>query len=565
MLTQIIPLIDSLLEDQNQEILKSACLSSLQIASNLNIEDRASRILTLVLRILHDDEEETKIKALTTLKALIPMLNSDVCECFIMKEALMLATENIVKVRKAVAECIPKLCNTIKTQTAVDRLLGTFRDLVKDSIWGVRKACAESIVDLFEGFGDTSKNLFVLALFLDLLRDKSNNVKQCIWLQLGPCIYNCKVTVPEEMIESYVSLSQNSSNKGEFQVHFAYYFPAVLEKLGKVRWESLKPGFLSILKDGDQKSKKSLLAGMHEIAQILGGDLACEELCSVYENIFSENAATKQLALTYLGKFTQQVPQEKRFSFIKFLKVLHKFSANWRIRLSVAEQLITMLEQFPVSTCISEFYPIINLLAADKVCKIRESASVALGQLVFLTIQSGTSHDLLVEFRDLASGSWTAKQTFVLACQELVNLNSFVELYGEEFENLCQDKTANIRIACARLVRKAKGNFDEFWKRMENKLTHDFDADVRFEITGVYDVERGVQRLRPNAEKDSTLLTPMFRALFRDDDVEEVINFRPEAYQLFGYLKAAVVPDVYGFVEYFNFDVANKAKMMVEF
>ena len=565
MLTQIIPLVDSLLEDQNQEILKSACGSSLRIASNLNVEDRSSRILTLVLRILHDDEEETKIKALATLKSLIPMLNSDVCECFIMKEALMLATENIVKVRKAVAECIPKLCNTIKSPQAVDRLLATFRDLVKDSIWGVRKACAESIVDLFEGFGDTSKNLFVLALFLDLLRDKSNNVKQCAWLQLGPCIHSCKVTVPEEMVESYVGLSLNSSNKGEFQVHFAFYFPAVLEKLGKVRWESLKPGFLSILKDGDLRSKKSLLAGMHEIARLLGPDLACDELCSVYESVFSENAATKQLALTYLAKFTAQVPQERRLSFIKFLKVLHKFSASWRVRLSVAEQLTAMLEQIPLATCLAELYPIISLLAADKVCKVRESASAALGQLVGLALRSGSSHGLLVEFRDLASGSWTAKQTFLLACRELAALSSFAELYGEELEALCQDKTANTRIACARLVSSAKGSPDEFWKRMANKLTHDFDADVRFEVTGVYDVERGVQRLRPNAEKDSTLLTPMFRALFRDDDVEEVVNFRPEAYQLFGYLKAAVVPDVYGFVEYFNFDVANKAKMMVEF
>jgi serine/threonine-protein phosphatase 4 regulatory subunit 1 len=561
-LSILIPLLDSMLEDKNQEILKAACGSSLIIAESLNSEDRARCILTLILRILHDDEEETRIKALTTLKSLIPLVDSDVCECFIMKEAMMLATENVVKVRKAVAECVPRLCNTIQNPASVDKLLFTFRDLVKDSIWGVRKACAENICELFEGLKDTSKNLFVLALFLDLLKDKSNNVKQCIWLQLGPCIYNCKVTVPEEMVEAFLALSSNSSNKGEFQFHFSYYFPAVLEKLGKMRWETLRPGFLTILKEADLKAKKSLLLGFHEIAKILGISLASEELTGIYENVFSENAATKQLALNGLSRFLSRITLEKRGSFVKFLKVLHKFSGNWRIRLSVAEQLKDLVDLFQLSVVLNDFYPIVMSLLADKVSKIREAASIVLGKIVFLAQDS--SHQVLVEFRDLSSGSWTERLSFISACSQLHSLLNFPEVYGEEFEALCEDKTVNVRIACARIVKQKSQGGENFWKRLENKLSHDFDADVRFEVSGSYDLQRGVDRLRPNSDKDSTLSTPMFRALFRDEDVDEIINFRPEAFQLFGYLKAAVAPDVSGFVEFYAFDVALKAKMMID-
>lgn len=557
-------MLDKLAEDRNQELLRNVCSACLAIAEILNAEDRASCILTLVLRVLHDEEEETKIKALGVLKSLIPMLNSDVCECFVMKEALILAAENIVKVRKSVAECIPKLCREIKSPQAVQKLLYAFRDLVKDNIWGVRKACADSISDLFDTFNDTSQDLFVLALFLDLLKDKSNNVKQCIWLQLGPYIYKCKVTIPEELIESYIDLSKNSSNKGEFQIHFAYYLPAVFEKLGKIRWESLKQGILSIVQESETKAKKPLLAGFHEISKILGPDLASEELCPIYENVFSENSLTKQLALNNLANFLGTIHKDKRMNFVKYLKVLHKFSAVWRIRLSVAEQMRGLMELFDAQVVLNEFYPIAMVLVGDKVWKIRNSAALALGKIVLMAVGLEGDHQVLLEFRNLASGNFNEKLVFIEACQELVGLGRFEELYGEEFLALCQDRAANVRIACAKVLSKANIEDDDFWGKVKNKLVHDFDADVRFEVLKKYDVDRGVQKLRPNAEKHITLMSPMFRALFRDDDVDEIISFRPEAYQLFGYLKAAVTPEATGFVERLSFDIAQKSKMLIE-
>lgn len=565
MIQVIIPLLEILIEDKNHEILKNACAACLSIAENLIVEDRASHILTLILRILHDEEEETKLKALGALKSLIPLLNPDVCECFVMKEALILAAENIVKVRKAVAECIPKLCKGIKTEESVQKLLFTFRDLVKDNIWGVRKACADTINDLFDGFNNTSQDLFVLALFLDLLKDKSNNVKQCIWVQLGPCIHKCKVTVPEEMIEAYVELSKNISNKGEFQVHFSFYLPAVLDKLGKLRWETLKPGILSIVQESEIKAKKSLLAGFHEIGKILGPDLATEELCPIYENIFSENSVTKQLAVNCLSKFLRTIRSDRRNNFIKYLKVLHKFTAVWRIRLSVAEQLVELMDLFEFALVLAEFYPIVMNLVADKVWKIRYCAALALGKLVSLVVRAGDSHQILLEFRNMASGNWNEKLVFITACQELAEMSNFEELYGEEFMALCEDKAVNIRIACAKVLKKVNSDYEDFWSQVKKKLVHDFDADVRYEVLGNYDMDRGVVKLRPNAEKHIILMSPMFRALFKDEDVDEVINFRPEAYQLLGYLKAAVTPDATGFVERLSFDVAQKAKMLIEF
>ena len=534
------------------------------IAENLSAEDRASHVLTLILRILHDEEEETKLKALGALKSLIPLLNPDVCECFVMKEALILAAENIVKVRKGVAECIPKLCQSIKTQESVQKLLFTFRDLVKDNIWGVRKACADTIADLFDGFNNTSQDLFVLALFLDLLKDKSNNVKQCIWVQLGPCIHKCKVTVPEEMIEAFVELSKNISNKGEFQVHFSFYLPAVLDKLGKIRWETLKPGVLAIAQESEIRAKKPLLAGFHEIGKILGPDLATEELCPIYESIFSENSVTKQLAVNCLSRFLRTIRLDKRSNFVKYLKVLHKFTAVWRIRLSVAEQLVDLMEVFEFGVALTDFYPIVMALVTDKVWKIRDCAALALGKLVSLVVKTGLSHQILVDFRAMATGNCNEKLVFITACQELASISTFEDLYGEEFRALCEDKAANIRIACAKVLKKVKTDDEDFWTQVKKKLVHDFDADVRFEVLGNYDMDRGVMKLRPNAEKHIILMSPMFRALFRDEDVDEIINFRPEAYQLLGYLKAAVTPDATGFVERLSFDVAQKAKMLID-
>ena len=564
----LIPSLDRLLEDKRQDVLKAACAAGTALAEILTKEDRGSFILTMVLRILHDEDEETRIRGLNALKDLIALLTPDICEWYIVKEAMILSSENVVKVRKAVAECIPKLSRLVQQSESFEKLMKVFQELSRDSIWGVRKACVENISEMFEGLDSSNQELFVLPLFQDLLNDKSNSVRQCALLQLGPCIFNCKVQVPEEVIGMYAELARNSGNKGEFQYHCAYYFPAVMVKLGRGAWGKMSPAFVYLLNEADNRARKCIISAIHEIGKVLGPDLATAELIPLFEGVFNESVASKQLAIGALARFLAVILPEARLGFLKYIRTMHKLTTNWRIREAIAMQLYEFVRLYDIEIVESEILPIVVALADDKISKVREGAAASIGKIVNYLITVAEKHWFVETFREYSNGPSWKKTVFVIACQELVLNERFPEVFGKELQKLCEEKAANIRISCGKVIRIGREfqKASHYWSVLEQKLSHDFDADVRYEVIGKYDVERGVSKLRPNNKKAAELIPPMFRALFPDDDLQEVINFsgRSNTALAFGIIKTSITPAMNGFVEELLLQSVNKQKALIE-
>ena len=562
----LIPVLDLLLEDKRQDVLKAACNTGIKLAEILNKEDRGSFILTMILRILHDDDEEIKIRALSALKELIKLLTPDICEWYIVKEAMLLSSENIVKVRKAIAECIPRLSRLVQESESFEKLMRIFQELSKDSIWGVRKACVEDISEMFEGLNELAQETYILPIFLELLNDKSNSVRHHAMLQLGPCIYNCKISVPEDLITQYTNLSKNASNKGEFQYHCAYYFPAIIAKLGKNEWNKLSVAFSCIINEGDFKSKKCLVSSIHEIGKILEPEIATYELTPIYDDIFSANTASKQVAFTVLSKFLPVILPRARLNFLKYIKIMYKTNISWRIRQLIAEQIGEIIELFDFDVVINELVPVILALSDDKIAKVREKSAISLGKVVNYILNKSENHSVLGVFLNYANDSSIKKLVFAIACQIITSYARFPELFGKEFHRLCDDKSANVRLCCAKAIRIAINSqkASNFWILLEEKLSHDFDADVRYEVSGKYDVERGIIKLRPNNKNSSELMPPMFRALFPDDDIQEIIHFQSNTFQTFAMLKNSVIPSMNGFVEHALLQNVNKQKMLID-
>ena len=565
----LIPCLDCLLEDKRQEVLKAACAAATALAETLTKEDRGSLILTMILRILHNEDEDTRIRALNALKDLIALLTSDICEWYIVKEAMILSSENVVKVRKAVAECIPRLSRQVQQAESFEKLMKIFQELSRDSIWGVRKACVENISEMFEGLNCNNQEVFVMPLFLELLNDKSNSVRQCAMLQLGPCIFNCKVQVPEEVIMMYTELARNSGNKGEFQYHCAYYFPAVMIKLGRGAWDRMSTAFVYLVNEADTRAKKCLISSIHEIGKVLEPDLATAELIPLFESVFNESIASKQLAIGALARFLAVILPDTRIGFLKYIRTMHKLTTNWRIRQAIAKQLYEFVRLYEIEIVESEILPIVVTLADDKISKVRENAAVSMGKIVNYLIASAERHPFIEVFRQYSNGPSWKKTVFAIACQELVSQDRFPEIFGKELQKLCEEKAPNIRICCGKVIRIGREiqKSSHYWIFLEQKLSHDFDADVRYEVIGKYDVERGVSKMRPNNKKAAELMPPMFRALFPDDDLQEIINFsaRNSASLAFGMLKTSTTPAMNGFVEELFLQSVNRQKMLIDF
>lgn len=562
----VLPALDKLLDDKNPDILKAACQATVNLARILTPEDSASFLLTPMLRTLHDEDEEIRIRALITLKDLIEYISSDMCECFVVKEAMLLSSESIVKVRKAVAEMIPKIIKNLKGDQGVMKVLPIFQELAKDSIWGVRKSCAEFMPDIMESVGEDLQSRLFLPLFEELLNDKSNSVRLCAMGRLGQMINFCKGSVPEYLLTAFLELSKNSSNKGELQFHCAFYFPAVLLKVGPGSWGNMSVAYSYLAAEGDLKCVKSLASGMHEIGKILGPEVATAELVPVFEKIYNESAASKQIAVAYIGSFLGCLMPQARINFLKYVKTMYKISANWRIRLSIAEQMVCILKLYDLDIVTSELAPIVFYLADDKIAKIRETASNSMAHLIISVLNNPKYTEIINSFKALASKSYTSKQVFLLSSIHLTP-SSFEQHFSNELKALCEEKSANIRMLCAKIVKISKDHEEtgQYWKLLDDKLSHDFDADVRFEVTGKYDVERGISKLRPNTKKISQLMEPMLRALFPDEDLEEVIKFTTSGSLYLEVIKSVYVPAMNGFVEDICLQKVAKNRMLIEF
>jgi serine/threonine-protein phosphatase 4 regulatory subunit 1 len=560
----VLPALDRLLDDKNPDILKAACQATVTLASILTPEDSASFLLTSMLRTLHDEEEEIRIRALITLKDLIEHISPDMCECFVVKEAMLLSSETIVKVRKAVAEMVPKIIKNLQSSSGVQKVLPIFQSLSKDSIWGVRKSCVEYLPDIMESLDQTTQQATLLPLFEDLLNDKSNSVRLCALGRLGPMIHSCKGPVPDVLLSAYLELSKNSSNKGELQYHCAFYFPAVLLKLGPGSWGDLSSSYNFLAAEGDLKCKKCLLSGMHEIGKILGAEVATAELVPVFEKVYNESASTKQIAAGYIGKLLPVLIPSSRLTFLKYVKTMYKVSANWRIRLNIAEQLSDFLPMFDAELVYSELAPVVFALADDRYSKVRETAAAGVASLVNMFVPSKFEKEIIASFKTFSQKSYQTKQIFLLTC-EMLPASKVVNFFSEEFLQLSEG-SANLKMICGRTLRKYReqGENIQFLKVLEEKLSRDFDADVRFEVTGKFNVERGPAKLRPNSKKICELMEPMLRALFPDDDLEEIIQFRGSSEKSFYMIRSAIIPAMNGFVEELSLDKVNKNKLLID-
>lgn len=230
--TEIIPNLDRLLCDGNPEVVKAACEAAIELTPIVNKDERGSMILTHVLRLTHDEDEENKLKGLAALKEIIPHLNAEVSEHFVVPDIMALSQDSIVKIRKLVAFCIPKLARQVQEPAYLERLLKVYLSLSNDPIWGVRKCCVEGFATMIQAYNEQTQIQVLQPRFLELLKDKSNSVKQAALLQLGEIIAYSKAPLPETFLDQFTALSQNSNNKGEYQHHCAYYLPGILQIIG---------------------------------------------------------------------------------------------------------------------------------------------------------------------------------------------------------------------------------------------------------------------------------------------------------------------------------------------
>lgn len=162
----------------------------------------------------------------------------------------------------------------------------------------------------------------------------------------------------------------------ELTYHCAYSVPAVASTLGKDNWHLLKDTVENLASDMQYKVRKTIASSLHELAIILGPEMATEYLTPLFDGFIKDLDEVRIGVLKHLAQFLKLISTEKRTSYLpklaQFLRNDNEW--NWRFRYELAQQLLDACRLFKPSDTAKYIGVIAIDLLCDKVAAVREMA-----------------------------------------------------------------------------------------------------------------------------------------------------------------------------------------------
>lgn len=185
--------------------------------------------------------------------------------------------------------------------------------------------------------------------------------------------------VPQPLIEHFISMTDSDllfKVDSEMTYYCAYSLPAVALTLGKDNWHILKGTVDYLASDLQYKVRKTLASSLHELAFILGRELATEKLAPLFEGFIKDLDEVRIGVLQHLVEFFEMLEPFKINSYlprlVEFLNTDNKW--NWRFRNELGLQLLKAVTLFKPSDTAKYLGVIAIDLLCDKVMAVRQVA-----------------------------------------------------------------------------------------------------------------------------------------------------------------------------------------------
>ena len=123
----------------------------------------------------------------------------------------------------------------------------------------------------------------------------------------------------------------------------AFAFPGVLMALGVERWQDgfLRQLYQKLATSSNWKVRRKLSFSLHEVAKILGPDLAESSLLGIFDSFIKDIELVRVGAIKYLAAFLQTLNPPARESYLPVMAEVIESAdhRNWRVRELIASQL----------------------------------------------------------------------------------------------------------------------------------------------------------------------------------------------------------------------------------
>lgn len=184
--------------------------------------------------------------------------------------------------------------------------------------------------------------------------------------------------VPHVLVNFFVSMADPGAVSIGIEIprYCAFSFPAVALTLGRENWPLLKEAYAALADAREYRVRRTMASSIHELAMILGEDLAARDLLPIYDGFIKDLDEVRIGALKHVTTFLKVLRATDRRQFLPRLEAFLMMDNewNWRFREEVASRLLEAIPLFTPAD-VSDYIAALSFpLLMDKVAAVRHMA-----------------------------------------------------------------------------------------------------------------------------------------------------------------------------------------------
>ncbi|XP_077582771.1 serine/threonine-protein phosphatase 4 regulatory subunit 1 [Stigmatopora nigra] len=185
----LVPIVVRYLTDPNNQVRKTSQAALLVLLEQglISKADMETKVCPVLLDLTEPrSDDDYKIEAVAIMCKVVTMLSKDTVEQLLLPRFCDLCSDaRLFQVRKVCAANFGEFCSIVGQEATENLLIPKFFELCSDSLWGIRKACAECFMMVSNSTLPEVRRTKLSPLFISLISDQSRWVRQAAFQSLG--------------------------------------------------------------------------------------------------------------------------------------------------------------------------------------------------------------------------------------------------------------------------------------------------------------------------------------------------------------------------------------------
>ena len=516
----IVTILRNIFEQKKEDKLLGLCGDDLvAITKYIKEEDKGSYILTIVIVMAHDDENENnRVLSVKLFNELALIIGQELCELYVVPQVASFADDQSCLVRKAVATYFINICEAVSKECFNHRLLPVYQKISRDSLWTVRNPAVKILPKLTKLCDSKTVSTVLIDIFKTFSQDPKIFVKYSAIEIFGEFISLLNKEDKDnykELLNFYVTTIKESSEKPgkkddtmSILEKCAFNFPAILQFYGKESWDTLKVVYRKMAEEKEEKIRLTLAASIGEVSKILGPELTESDLVDFVSLFFKGNESTKEnkeIQIKILGvlpDIIRNITSNQKNVYLDYLKTMITPSNEnkWRRRLAYAKTIGKYHNTYSDEMIYKRVFPIAINFCFDDVSQVRMKAARHNSMLLLQLLSSETefSEKTYKIFKSFAQSiNFNYRQLFIRMCTDLVsNQDLYDDKVSDLLLDLAFDRVINVRIALAKFIKKILKKENNAWlkkdetmRKIVSKLRTEKSTEIKNYLKDITDVE----------------------------------------------------------------------------